>query len=95
MAPLDSSPTSPSGAQATMDSTTTNNVLSDLSLSESPISSPNSTPVRRVSGTYRVESDEAVPPLRLDDIQSAVPFDGAPDSNESEYIISKPLAQGD
>ncbi|KAF8581989.1 hypothetical protein K439DRAFT_184952 [Ramaria rubella] len=72
----------------------TMNVLSNAVLSESPISSNHSTPamIPAVESTDMngLRSEDSVPPLQLDDIQSAIPFDGVSGSNEISATIAFP-----
>ena len=84
--PPDLSRASPTG--------TTNNVLSNPVLSESPGVTPQSTLVAEssvLSGS--VGNDNTISPLRLDDIQSAIPLDDAFENNEGEYMRSSLLPQ--
>ena len=64
------------------------NVLPNPMLSESPVSTNQSTPAVLPIAEYveDLASDDTVPPLRLDDIQSAMPFDEAFGNNESGYM---------
>ena len=79
MAHSDLGLTSPTG--------TTSDFLSNPDLAESPASTPLSTHVVYSShSSERLESDDAVPPLRLDDIQSAIPLHDELDSNEGKYL---------
>ena len=68
---------------------TTNNVLSNSVFSESPVSAPQSTPaIDPSAASERMGSDDTVPPLRMDDIQSTVPLDDALENNERAYMLS-------
>jgi hypothetical protein len=79
----------PNSGRASPTSAATNaNILSNEALSESPASTNQSTPAVRPAPVGGSDGNDAVPTLRLDDIQSAIPFHDAPEGNESEYMLS-------
>lgn len=75
------------GRVAQTPGTTNIHILTNQAVSESPASTNHSTPAARPAPVARLGTDEVVPTLRLDDIQSTIPFHEAPQGNESKHFM--------
>jgi len=64
-----------------------NSINANKLFSEIPASTNHSTPAGRPAPVVPLVGEDAVITLRLDDIQSAIPFHDAPEGNESKYML--------